>query len=98
MARTPFIPGGDREYQPPAPAPQTMFNPANLAQLDQFELMRQTSLPRVGEANIQRGRMQGREGEPSVYPRSLGGFDILGSQIGAQPGAAVNVPSGQRIS
>lgn len=55
-------------------------------------------LPRVGEANIQRGRMQGREGEPSVYPRSLGGFDILGSQIGSQPGAAVNVPSGERIS
>jgi hypothetical protein len=76
MARTPFIPGEDRGYQPPAPAPQTMFNPANLAQLDQFELMRQTS-PASGVL----GDMSKPISEPQYTPSDLDPMDFIHQQM-----------------
>jgi hypothetical protein len=57
----------------------------------------QSQLQRPGEANIQQARVASQQNQPSVFPRNQGGIDILGSLLGAAPGGAQGVPSGQTI-
>ena len=54
-------------------------------------------LPRLGEANIQQGRMASRAGQPSVYPQGEAGIDSLGNVLGNPGGGPINMPSGQRL-
>lgn len=58
--------------------------------------------PRVGEAGIQRQRVASQQGRPSatnpaVFPQGMGGLDVLGSLLGAAPGGAAGMPSGQTV-
>jgi hypothetical protein len=55
---------------------------------------------RVNEAGIQAQRMvtrQNNEATPSVFPQGMGGVGLLGGLLGAQPGGAQGVPSGQTV-
>lgn len=79
MARTPYIPGEDRRYQAPAPAPQTMFNP--LTQLDQFDLMKQTS-PASGVLDD----ISKPISEPQYTPSGLDALDLIQQQMGPDYG------------
>lgn len=54
-------------------------------------------LPRLGEGNIQQGRVASRQQRPSVFPQSLGALQNLGRRLGGPTGGAVRVPSGQTI-
>ena len=57
----------------------------------------QAQLQRPGERNIQQGRVATQQGQPSVFPKGMGGMDALGSRIGAAPGGAQGMPSGQTV-
>lgn len=52
---------------------------------------------RVGERNIQQGRVASREGRPSVFPQGMNDMDIIARLLGNAPGGAVGVPSGQVV-
>ena len=56
----------------------------------------QAQLQRPGEAGIQRQRMNTRN-EASVFPRGLGGLDVLGRALGTPGGGATGMPSGQTV-
>jgi hypothetical protein len=56
----------------------------------------QAQLQRPGEAGIQRQRINTRN-EASVYPRGLGGLDVLGRALGTPGGGATGMPSGQTV-
>jgi hypothetical protein len=54
-------------------------------------------LQRPGEAGIQRQRVTSNMQNASVFPRGMGGLDILGSQLGTAPGGAMGLPSGGTV-
>tara|TARA_Y100001951_G_scaffold67492_1_gene54408 strand:- start:256 stop:1122 length:867 start_codon:yes stop_codon:yes gene_type:complete len=70
--------------------------PAN--QLGSQYLPGQSQLQRPGERNVQGARMATGAGRESVYPRGMGGLDILGQQLGTATGGGRSMPSGQRVS
>jgi hypothetical protein len=57
----------------------------------------QSQLQRPGEANIQQKRVASQQNRPSVFPRGPGGLDSLGALLGAAPGGAQGMPSGQTV-
>lgn len=58
----------------------------------------QAQLQRPGERNVQGARMATGEGRESVFPRGMGGLDLLGQQLGTATGGGRPMPSGQRVS
>lgn len=62
------------------------------------EFMGLGALPRVGEGAIQEQRVRTRNEQQSrVFPRGIGGLDILGRALGGAPGRAQGMPSGQTV-
>ena len=56
----------------------------------------QAQLQRPGEGQIQQQRVNTNM-EAGVFPQGLGGIDNLGALLGAAPGGAVGMPSGQTV-